>query len=271
MNEKYLYHYTTIETLELILRNKTIRFNSLSNVDDLEECKAKDLESIGKYCFVSCWSAAEKESIALWQMYSENCTGVRIRLPINPFKKYTRSEKMMEPGYNGELIVSETGRTYTSIFEDDFLVGDQCFPICKESDFLLPVKYTDNKDLLLPNILINDGSEIDMTRVGIYKNTHWKFQDEWRYRFIVYPLGIKEMKELWQGGRYAINKMKDQIDLPITSFDLKIDDDSFKDMQIELGPNTLISDKIIVESLIASLNPSAKIVHSELTGKIRAK
>ncbi len=30
----YLYHYTSIENLALILKNKTIRFNSLINVDD---------------------------------------------------------------------------------------------------------------------------------------------------------------------------------------------------------------------------------------------
>lgn len=32
-----LYHYTTIDTLALILKNRTIRFNRLDKVDDLEE------------------------------------------------------------------------------------------------------------------------------------------------------------------------------------------------------------------------------------------
>ena len=32
---EYLYHYTNIETLLLILKNKTLAFNSLQNVDDL--------------------------------------------------------------------------------------------------------------------------------------------------------------------------------------------------------------------------------------------
>ena len=30
---KYLYHYTNIETLALILKNRTIRFNSLDRMD----------------------------------------------------------------------------------------------------------------------------------------------------------------------------------------------------------------------------------------------
>ncbi len=32
-----VYHYTSIETLALILKNKSIRFNRLDCVDDLEE------------------------------------------------------------------------------------------------------------------------------------------------------------------------------------------------------------------------------------------
>ncbi len=53
MNE-YLYHYTSIETLALILKNRTIRFNNLLNVDDPEEAETKDLGLSGKHCLVSC-------------------------------------------------------------------------------------------------------------------------------------------------------------------------------------------------------------------------
>lgn len=46
---KRYYHYTNIDTLALILKYKTIRFNSLENVDDLEEVKSSDLGDVGKY------------------------------------------------------------------------------------------------------------------------------------------------------------------------------------------------------------------------------
>ena len=36
-NVEYLYHYTNIETLALILKNRTIRFNSLDRMDDLQK------------------------------------------------------------------------------------------------------------------------------------------------------------------------------------------------------------------------------------------
>ncbi len=35
----FLYHYTSIETLALILSNRTFRLNSLDQMDDLQEKK----------------------------------------------------------------------------------------------------------------------------------------------------------------------------------------------------------------------------------------
>lgn len=59
-----IYHYTSLESLALILQNKTIRFNRLDKVDDLEE---GNVESLGikfcKYIFVSCWTEDENENI----------------------------------------------------------------------------------------------------------------------------------------------------------------------------------------------------------------
>ena len=46
---KYLYHYTNIETLALILKNRTIRFNSLDRMDDLQEQQTADVKNIGQF------------------------------------------------------------------------------------------------------------------------------------------------------------------------------------------------------------------------------
>lgn len=55
-----IYHYTSIDTLEKILSNRTIRFNNLNNVDDLEE---RFYSPYSKYVFVSCWTDSPVESI----------------------------------------------------------------------------------------------------------------------------------------------------------------------------------------------------------------
>ena len=62
-NVEYLYHYTSLETLALILKNKTICFNNLSYVDDMEEVQTKDLGKFGKIAYVSCWTSDSEESI----------------------------------------------------------------------------------------------------------------------------------------------------------------------------------------------------------------
>ena len=38
-----IHHYTNLESLAMILKNRTIRFNRLDKVDDLEEGNAESL------------------------------------------------------------------------------------------------------------------------------------------------------------------------------------------------------------------------------------
>ena len=78
---KIHHHYTSIETLELILKNRTIRFNRTDRVDDPDENDIiiNDI-NIAKYLFVSCWTMEDCESIPQWSMYGNNSKGVRITL-----------------------------------------------------------------------------------------------------------------------------------------------------------------------------------------------
>ncbi|MCD8078549.1 MAG: hypothetical protein LUE63_09315, partial [Lachnospiraceae bacterium] len=62
----YLYHYTSVDTLALILKNKTICFNNLLYVDDAEEVETNDMGPLGKFVYASCWTDSDQESIPLW-------------------------------------------------------------------------------------------------------------------------------------------------------------------------------------------------------------
>lgn len=76
-----LYHYTSIENLALILKNQTIRFTRLDCVDDVEESAVyENTVPMAKYTFVSCWTENEEESIPLWNMYTPQMRGVRIKM-----------------------------------------------------------------------------------------------------------------------------------------------------------------------------------------------
>ena len=59
-----IYHYTNIETLAQILKNKTLLFNRLDCIDDLEEGSVVSSGIyVGRYIFVSCWTETAEESI----------------------------------------------------------------------------------------------------------------------------------------------------------------------------------------------------------------
>jgi hypothetical protein len=85
---KLLYHYTSINNLSLILKNRTMKFSCLEQLNDLTEGLTSDVGQFGKYVFVSCWTETSEENIPLWNMYTPNMSGVRIRLPMHPFKRY---------------------------------------------------------------------------------------------------------------------------------------------------------------------------------------
>ena len=95
----YLFHYTSLENLALIWKNKTIRFRPLSTMDDLQESKTKDLKNIGDFIFVSCWTNETQESIPMWKMYGKMETGVRIALPKNPFVRESTTKQDLEKSY----------------------------------------------------------------------------------------------------------------------------------------------------------------------------
>src|SRR5699024_12337771 len=88
----YLYHYTNLEALRLILRNKTFRLSSLNNMDDLEEGETSDFQKLGRFIYISSWTKNSNESLSLWN-YSKGNAGVRIKMKINPFKTQKIKDK----------------------------------------------------------------------------------------------------------------------------------------------------------------------------------
>lgn len=83
---KFLYHYTSLETVALILKNMTLRFNRLDKVNDLNEASSYNLPYANTLVFSSSWTEHSEESIPMWRMYTRDMEGVRIKLPINMFK-----------------------------------------------------------------------------------------------------------------------------------------------------------------------------------------
>ncbi len=205
--DKELYHYTKVETLDLILKSKKFRFNSLSQVDDLEEKFTADMNDYGKHCFVSCFTDYKYESIPIWYMYAKGGQGVRLGFKGNLFEMIRFSDDIKNPLYSyqkdNKVLVVGSGIAY-------------------------PVEYTDETDKLYPSVWFKNGDEMghNTTVLGKWKRTAWKFQKEWRYSVLVYAY-------VNVGNKSFV----DPVNVPFNYFDIPVKQEVFNNMEITLGYN----------------------------------
>lgn len=275
---KYLYHYTTLDSLALILKYKTIRFNKLTKTDDLEESMTGDLNNLGRYLFVSCWTNSDNESIPLWHMYSRNLSGVRIKLPFIPFKNYV-PDYFNDPRFNRDETVEKIEdikfKMYLPI---EYLFNDLCHFLAffngNEVDVSkYIVQYTDDPDLLCPKVLSSEKGKVSISfgDVGKYKRKCWEFQDEWRYRIQAVPLSTKKFEDPNIGEKElqnCLDKISNGYEIPFDHIDLVIDDIAFQEMEITKGPGMSESQTVMLDAIVQKFNPAAKIIESTLKGKI---
>ena len=278
-----LYHYTSLETLALILENKTICFNSLLNVDDIDEAETSDLGTFGKYVYVSCWTDEAEESIAMWQMYTPNMHGIRIQLPVFPFKKHF---------YNaGEFLFQSDTSSYIDIKK---VYEDNRATIVTGLPKLVPVTYTKDEALLKPRVrfsdTINDCENVvnsknngnqsrnvryDLNNIGKFKKDVWWFQKEWRYRLLFYPASTTKMiadhlsKQNTEMQNLIRRLVAGSAALPFNYYDLHIRQECFDDMSITLAPDATDSTKMFAELLVEKYNPACQIEESVLTNLIQ--
>lgn len=252
---QYLYQYTSIETLALILKNKTMRFNSLANVDDGQEVKTKDFGDFGRFCLVSCWTDKEEELIPLWNMYTPNMQGVRIKLPVNPFKEYTYER--------GEYNFEEKTKTCVNI-KENYENNRNAFDL-PMINFLRKVEYTDNKDDLIPEVFkLSDNIRIiDKSKIGTYKNEVWSFQNEWRYRIFLSPWTNQDVEKIISENDLSEhNKLFDRYDsykLDEGYYDLELDEKKIAQIEILLGPRVTEAQRDIVQLLVDNFEKVNKL------------
>lgn len=272
-NIEYLYHYTSIEVLALILKNRTIRFNSLDKMDDLQEQQTADIKNIGQFCYISSWTDDSTESIPMWNMYASLNLGVRIRLRKDPFKIYDNTADNLSKVVNAPITDNSGGKPLQSIIPLTEMFSKGFFTVqAMNQQLLCKVEYTDNIEKLYPHILKEDGDRFTLAlgELGKYKNLHWSFQSEWRYILNILPFDInKSVEKSMLDFQIIANKMKLGLEKqPFPYYDMYISDEAFADMEITLSPRISAGSKIIVENLIEKFNPSATLTESNLVGLI---
>ena len=188
-----IHHYTSIENLALILKNKTIRFTRLDKVDDSEEAglSCKNIQ-LSYYTFVSCWTDSEEESIPLWKMYAgKEMHGIRISLDSDMFLKY----HIPSGRFYGVDVYSKNEKSsilpIEKIVTKDYLV----VPSFNDSEmFFKKVLYVDNPFSEMRDVVqIQDmgngegAMKMNLKKIGLYKRKCWAFQKEHRFTLTILP------------------------------------------------------------------------------------
>ena len=259
MNDQLIHHYTSIGALAAILRHRTIRFGRLDTLDDTQEAQRIGNFEFGKMLFASCWVEQHQEDIAQWAMYGDAMKGVRISLPRQPFALVPRLASF-------DSINEIRGQGY--ILSPDH--------IDDEKDFLSRVNYVDDvaAEYASRVEIVGDGFRINgrATALATFKNKYWSFQRE--VRFILHaspgPSGWSNDSE-WavKFGELAKSGGWGAFGPETTFIDRALAIDALDRGEVVLGPLATESDRLIVESLIATLAPGLQLRNSKLTGLIR--
>lgn len=227
-----VFHYTSIQALALILEDKRLLFNRLSQVDDMQEGKVKGFESISDYIYVSSWTQSKKENIALWSMYSKNHAGVRLELTESAIK--VNNDKV------GVLanVKAETLNVYSLKYNG--LV--KYVPEAALEAAL--IEQIDNKNLKLKE-----------NEIGMLKSDLWAFQEEYRFRILGVPKNnVNETSSPYLND--ILYMLRDKPKNKETELYVDIPKKAFQNMSVLLGPKTTKADRIIVESLVKDYIPN---------------
>lgn len=244
---KTLFHYTNINSLALILSTRKLKFNRLDLTNDPDEGLSGDCGSQAGTIYISSWTEEEEETFAMWNMYTDRMRGVRIEMDLPLFNTYD---------LNGlETIVN---------FENNY--DNRVNALVVDDPKLLPYKieYTDDKDLLYPNIyrgqISNDLSRINVDSLGKYKRKIWTFENEWRFRIDLLPGKFKD---------FGFDVVSTRELLNIKNYFIEFSQASFYNMKIRLGPKCIQGDLELISALCHKYNPSAVVELSDLGSKIK--
>ncbi len=139
------------------------------------------------------------------------------------------------------------------------------------------IEYTDDTSFVRRQLYtaMPDGShKVALAKLGRYKSSHWNFQSEWRFRLIVVPCiapkpGMfddpAELDRFISASAQFINGKP----LSFDGFFLSIRDEAFSEMEVMLGPKHNSGDRAVVEALLQTYNPSAKLLVSTLKGAVQ--
>lgn len=251
-NKSYLYQYTSLETLALILKNKNIRFTKLRLLDDplekyvhlislTDRGVRAERKDYGGFCFVSCWTKSNEESIAMWDMYGDRKRGVRICFP----------EDMFDSNFN---IYGNTGNKTKALLT----VDSSSSPIPK----LIVIDYKKIDEFTM----LKWDTRLTIDGLGRFKIPDWSFQNECRFR--LFASNEKNKGNVYFASpEFALRKqIKFRQPISKNGIYFKLKDSAFDQIQITVGPEISEGSRLLLESLIEKYNINKdRVVNSKFT------
>ena len=265
-----LYHYASLDTLALILHNRTIRFSRLDKVDDPQEQRSVDSQNLGKMKLVSCWTSSDEESIPMWREYAGAECGVRIQMKSHPFKRYSVSTESLSK-LSSDAVLNTPGGKFDGLqlpLEDFWDKKYHFKEMARSVEMLHEVQYTKDKSLLFPEVIRSCGNgwvEADLSALGIHKATAWSYQRDWRYVLTAVPVGIASIEGEVEAVKRATEVILDRCDPGIPSFyDLAISDEAFSSMKIVASPKMTPGNRVILDALVQKYAPGIEVAESSI-------
>ncbi|WP_424831163.1 hypothetical protein [Ruegeria sp.] len=188
MPERYpnmLFHYTSLETLALILATKKLKFTLLSELNDPLEGKTSDFQHAERMIYSSSWTANASDTLPMWKMYSD-LRGVRICLPSEMFDTQAPIESGNWPPatINYAELKNPPRPKMNCLWNGEQLVGE-----LKQIMGPDKVEYVDAERVGdIPKVLTKANSSegekyfATLSHVGLNKAVDWEFEAEWRFR-----------------------------------------------------------------------------------------
>lgn len=239
-----IHHYTSIKTLGLILKYKTIKFTRTDLVNDPLEGFSDSFEHYRKLSYITCFTKRDDDSIPMWAMYTENFKGVRISFPETLF---------------GEVEQNRFGLKIRNIKQN---------PLRQESPFLAgpeDIEYKDTLEEINHEVItvmekrrlngVLRSIKFNPWNVGKYKLKDWEFEKE--CRFIIpaidhmFVTGEDRFEE-------RIEEIVAKLDKLDTEIYININENVLTNAEILLGPKADKAEEILVEAIVKAFAPNIK-------------
>lgn len=163
------YHYTSLQTLETILKSKRFRFTRGDNekLNDLHEYGEKGDARIHECSYFACFTTNHDESIAMWKLYSKNNPNiVRIKIPQKAFQTWFNNINLVTTFCNTPRLIKD---------EEHFLSDISYVRLFQETN---EIQFTWKNHSYSHRL--DNGQDKAPLFTSLIKNIAWKFEEECR-------------------------------------------------------------------------------------------